>query len=569
MVPKRLLKRQGIVLALAIASLVAATPAAGQTPAGTSIGAFLQGAQRVLGGVASEAADTGPQFTLPISQSTTPVDIESTNGLISLSVRDATLRQVLAALAETQNLNLIIAAPADVPVTAEFKRRPLREVLSALLSSTGHTWTENDGVMLVTSIAAGAELAPEVQGRRVSVIELDFASAADLQPAVEGLLSAVGQSHFVETNPTDNRRTKELLIVEDLDPYVTRIEHYLAQADLAPRQVLIEVNLLQVNLEDGQRCGVDFNALSRVSGARLTLGGTGAASDYDYQSNSPGFFIESSGGDLDSVIEALITTTDAKSVASPRLLAVNGQQSRIQIGERIGYLTSTIAQGGAVQQEPAFLEVGVVLELTPRITRDGRILLSVSPKVSTGAVNPETGAPDEETTELQTNALLNSGQGMVIGGLIQERDSTQINRVPLLGSLPYVNGLFQRRQVDKQRSELIVALVPHVLPYADPAVHARNEHELHRARQPLTYGPLCRNPRPDEPRLYDPYHDERRCHVFDRRDPGCDPSTCGTPAGPVQHLLGKPRRLPPVVAEAKSNEEGLDVAGRPPANRAR
>lgn len=535
----------------------------------SSIEGLLQGAQQALNGITSQHAIPAPQpetlpsptlapaedeFVLPIQgQTESPVEVESNQGLISLSVRDASLRQVLSALAETQGLNLVIAAPADMPVTAEFSRLPLNEVFATLLSSTGHTWTEHDGVIVVTSIATGGELAPEIQGRRVSVIELDFASSADLQPAVEGLLSAVGQSHFLETNNADNRRTKELLIVEDLSPYVDRIERYIAEADQPPRQVLIEVNLLQVDLADDERCGVDFNALSRVSGARLSLRASGMTNP----TASPGFFIESSEGDLDSVVEALISTTDAKSIAAPRLLALNGQESQIQIGERLGYRITTTTQTAALESVD-FLEVGVVLSLTPRITRDGRVLLRVSPKVSSGAINPDTGVPDEETTELHTDALLQSGQGMIIGGLIQERDDKRVTRIPVLGSLPYVNSLFQRRAIDKRRSELIVALVPHVLPYACSEVHDRNQEELFRAREPLLTGPLCRNPRPYEPTLYDPYRDERRLHLLDRRNPPCEAEACVH--APRLPLL-RPRRLPPIVDDRDT--PATEIAVRP------
>lgn len=562
--------RRGI--ALAVCCVVGSvSPTFGQS---SPFATFLQGAQHVLGnGPALQLGESLPspestqQFHLPIAVEATDddaVSIEATDGLISLSVRDASLRQVLAALAQTQNLNLIVAAPADVPVTAEFQKMPLRDVLSALLRSTGHNWTENDGVIVVTSTASGgAELDPQMQGRRVAVIELDFASAADLQPAVEGLLSAVGQSFFIETNAADNRRTKEMLIVEDLDAYVARIEHYLSEADQAPRQVLIEVNLLQIELSDDQQCGVDFNALNRLSGASLRLGSTGAASPFVAESPGRGFFIEAAGGDLDAVLEAIITTTDAKSLAAPRLLALNGQTSRLQIGEEIGYLTNLSTQGGGVNQQQAeFLQVGVILEVTPRITRDGRVLMQVSPEVSTGAVNPLTNAPDKQTAEVDTNAMLHSGQGMIIGGLIQEEDTTTISRVPFLGSLPYINPLFQRRQVVKKRSELVVALVPHILPVADPELMARNEADYFRARQRLTHGPLCRNPRPYEAKLYDPYRDERHCRVFDRPDPFCSTAECSTACS--QHVGSATlRRLPP-VADANASADGPDaeIAGR-------
>ncbi len=502
-------------------------------------------------------------FVAPLAkQPDQPVVVRDDDGLISLSVRDATLRQVLAALAETQGFNLVIAAPADSQVTAEFKRMPLRDVFSNLMHSTGHTWTENDGVVVVTSATTGGDLSPEVQGRRVAVIELDFASAADLQPAVEGLLSTVGKSFYVETNPEDNRRTKELLVVEDLEPYLQRIERYLAEADQPPRQVLIEVNLLQVTLDETQRCGVNFEALGRAAGTPLTLSsqgltgmlpgaagsnglsGSSSLSGSAWSAGSPGFFVQSSGGDLDLVIEALIATTDAKSLANPRLLCVNGQESRIQVGEEIGYTTTTTLNAtttGNVQ----FLPTGTILSVMPRITRDGRVLLRVEPEVSSGAINPDTNAPDKSVIQVQTNVLLHSGQGMIIGGLIQEADSTQISRVPVLSTIPYVSGFFQRRQVVKKRTELIVALVPHVLPYS-PEVECRNQEELMRASDPLVTGPLDRFPRPYEPRLPDPHEDLKgyRPWPWGRKAP---PQDCTAVAYDTPEGAGEPQQSPDIL----------------------
>ena len=566
--------RRMIVL-LAAALCVSATMTHAQVPT-PSLETFLNGAQRLLGELPSgEAAETvpspagQPSFHMPLTgPESGPVEVTATDGLISLSVRDASLRDVLSALAETQGLNLVIAAAADTLVTAEFKRQPLGEVLGTLLASTGHTWTQRDGVIVVTNIAAGGVLAPDVQGRRVAVIELDFASAADLQPAIEGLLSAVGQSYFVETNPVDNRRTKELLIVEDLEPYVSRIERYAAEADQPPRQVLIEVNILQVLLQDEQRCGVDFEALGRLSGSTLSVTSSAfagrpvaAGAFATTASAAPSFFITSSGGDLSSVLDALISTTDSKTLASPRMLALNGQTSRMQIGEEIGYLTNLSTQGGGVNQQQAnFLSTGVILEVTPRITRDGRVLLQILPEVSTGAINEVTQAPDKQTTQLQTNALLSSGQGMIIGGMIQELDDTRINRIPVLGSLPYVNALFQSRKTDKRRIETVVALVPHVLPYS-PVEQCRNDQEFARAREPLLYGPLCRFPRPYEARLADPRMDLPHFRCLDRRDPYCCPPGTEVPCGPGIAATS-PRRLPPTtgderVATAASAEQPL------------
>ncbi|MEO1497074.1 MAG: hypothetical protein AAFV43_07990 [Planctomycetota bacterium] len=560
MAPRTFTRLATVVLTLLCCVLAASAGA--QTLSPTTLETIANGVSQLLTpqrtgetlpapGGATSAGGT-PQYRLPLAPIAegAPVEIASLNGLISLSVRDASLRQVLAALAETQSLNLVVASPVDVPVTAKFNRLPVSDVLRSLLESTGHTATVHDGIIFVTSVAAASGIGPSVQGRRVAVLELDFASAADLQPTVAGLLSPIGQSFLTETNPADNRRTKELIIVEDLEEYVARIEQYISEADQPPRQVLIEVNLLEVDLSEDNRAGVNLEALSRVSGASLSLRSQGMASG----TASPGFFIESSGGDLDSLIEALISTNDAKSLASPRLLALNGQESRLQIGEQLGFRVTTTTETSTLESVD-FLDVGVVLRVTPRITRDGRVLMRVSPEVSSGAVNPETGLPEEETTELETDVLLTSGQGMVIGGLIQERDDVTVSRIPVLGSLPYINPLFQRRVTSRRRTELIVALTPHITPYT-PLEHDRDRRDYQRSRDPLLYGPLCRSPRPYEPRLPDPFVDKPRVELLvdqaspcpDRGRGGCFSRPGATPAAGCSDDLC--RRLPPVLEDA-------------------
>ena len=95
---------------------------------------------------------------------------------------------------------------------------------------------------------------------------------------------------------------------------------------------------------------------------------------------------------------------------------------------------------------------------------------------------PARDLPSEDTTEVETDILLNNGQGMVIGGLIQESDTNTQSKIPWFGDLPYVGVLFQKRQVVKERSEIIVTLMPHVLPYS-PMIAEREQGEFMRAER--------------------------------------------------------------------------------------
>ena len=200
------------------------------------------------------------------------------------------------------------------------------------------------------------------------------------------------------------------------------------------------------------------------------------------------------------MIELLETTTDSKTLASPRVHVLNGQKARIQVGQQLGFTVATVTQTSTVQ-DVQFLETGVVLSVTPTISRDGRILMKVKPEVSDGIINPDTALPEEVTREVETSVLLDNHQGMIIGGLIQEKDETIIKKLPWLGDVKHIGKLFQSRKAVRSRTEIIVALVPHIVER-----HVQDDRSLidyDRVTTPLLHGALHRNCRPWEPRLPD------------------------------------------------------------------
>jgi type II secretory pathway component GspD/PulD (secretin) len=422
---------------------------------------------------------------------------ESKPGLITLVVRDASLSKVLALLAQTHNLNIVAANDIDAIISITLRDVPLEEALSAILSVANYTWVERDNIILITSLSDAGNLPADVQGRQIQVFDLDFVAAPIVAEAVTNFLSPIGKVMIAESSSVDNRMTQERLVVEDTPDSLARIAEFICRVDQPPRQVQIEAHVLQVNLDDTCRCGVDLDQLVRISGSNLSLATTGFANP-----DAPQAFLATlDGGDLGGVIEALQTTTDTKTLGSPKLLVLNEQEARIQVGQQLGFRVTTTTETSTMEGVQ-FLDVGVVLSIIPRITRDGRVLLHVKPEVSKGEVNPVTGLPEEETTELETDIMLDDGQGMVIGGLIQETDSVVQTKVPYLGEVKGVGWLFRKSEVTKQRVEIIIALVPRIQPY-DAEWQAFEQGELVRTGVPLFDGPLQRNYRPWEPILPD------------------------------------------------------------------
>lgn len=449
---------------------------------------------------AQSSSEAPNEVTIPLAEPVPEgqVDVRVQNGRISLIARDAPLDMVLSSLAQQQGLNLVCAENITAHISITLNNVVLEDALNSILLVSGYSWVRRNNIIMVTSVDAAGALAAEAQGRELRVYRLDYASATELLTNIKALLSPVGRAFINVTDKADIRKTTEAICVEDLPSALERVEQYILEVDQPPRQVLIEARILKIDLSYNDVHGINWSEVFQPFGRELKLELTGMAF-----ANAPqAMFATFNGADFDTLIQCLETTTDAKTLAAPKVLVVNGQEARFQVGGQLGFRVTTTTQTSTLQNVN-FLNVGVVLTVTPRISRDNQILMHVKPEVSTGSVNQESGLPQSDTTNVETNTLLPNGRGMLIGGLIQEKDSNIQSKVPLLGDIWLVGKLFQRQTIDRQRSEVVIALVPRIVPF-DPDYQCVHAGEVRAAQEPLLDGPLLTHPRPWEPRLPDP-----------------------------------------------------------------
>lgn len=431
------------------------------------------------------------------------VQLTMKNGRVSLIARKAPVQSVLNLLAQQQGINLIAADDVTGDISVNLANTNFDDALSSIVAIAGCTWTEQKGIVLVTKVSLDARASPGVQGKVVQVFPLSFVAAADIEAALRGLISPMGQIFITESSPADKRRTQEQVVVEDIPSSLERIAEYIARVDQPPRQVVIEAHVLQVDLKDDTRHGINWQAITRIASSDVTWATQGFAN----AAANPGSIFQVDGKHLDLLVEALKTTTDTKTLANPRVTVANGQEARIQIGSKLGYFVTTTTQTSTLQNVN-FLNTGVLLRVTPQISADNRVLMHVQPEVSSGKISLA-GLPETQTTEASTTVLMENGGGIVIGGLIKEFDNETQDKVPILGDVWLLGRLFQRRNYTRQRSEIVIVMVPRIAPY-NPDYQAAEQWDVDRSREPLFEDGLHQAPRPWEPRLPDAMRNPRR-----------------------------------------------------------
>ena len=259
-------------------------------------------------------------------------------------------------------------------------------------------------------------------------------------------------SRYGKITPLIGRR---LIVVEDLPGYVERIEKLVEQLDVEPKQVMIEAKILEVTLDEGEQYGVDWK---KIFGSGTT--GTNGLASGTVALPTQGFFFSLLSRKLELYLSALSSKGRVRTLATPKLLALENQEAKAVIGDSTGYkVTTTINL--VTTESIQFLESGVILKVVPSVDQQGRVMLKVHPEVSSATLN--LGIPSKKSTEVTTELICEDGESIFIGGLIKSGSNQQRTAVPVLGNVPGVGFLFSNTTQGVRSTETVVIITPHII----------------------------------------------------------------------------------------------------------
>src|SRR5262249_8428928 len=168
-------------------------------------------------------------------------------------------------------------------------------------------------------------------------------------------------------------------------------------------------------------------------------------------------------------IRALKTQGRLDILSRPQIMTMDNQQAAINIGQRVPYpISSTITTFGVVPQF-TFIDVGIGMQVTPKISPDGKVFMRVTPQVSSLSTEPQINLGGGVSASIinqqvvDTTIVAQDGETVAIGGLIFKSDQKNENKIPWLGDLPGVGALFRYRTQSKTKRELLVILTPHIV----------------------------------------------------------------------------------------------------------
>jgi type IV pilus assembly protein PilQ len=435
---------------------------------------------------------------------------------LSLNFQNIEVRALLQVIADFTNFNVVTSDTVTGNVTLRLKDVPWDQALDIIMQSKGLGVKKSGNVLWIApkdELAAKEQVeleakkkVAELEPLRTQSFQLNYTKAEDIAKGLVGETTGLGASRESTRilSPRGSvlfeKRTNQLF-VSDIPTKLEEVQSLIAKIDIPVRQVLIEARIVEADDSFGRALGVklgttDLRGLRggipgyRIAGGNyVTVGGnysnvgvqTGQTpvTDTSYLPDSQIVNLPANTGRLGATaatlglslfsaaanrflnleLSAMESEGKGKIVSSPRVVTADQQKASIEQGEEIPYQVATSSGATSIQFKKAALR----LEVTPQITPEGNVimLLNVS-KDSRGANTPNAG-PAINTKKVDTQVLVENGGTVVIGGIFTQDDRDEVNKVPLLGDIPFLGHLFQNKQRISTKTELLVFITPKIV----------------------------------------------------------------------------------------------------------
>lgn len=375
--------------------------------------------------------------------------------------------------------------------------------------------SQND-LDVVESIIAKLEDA-DVQQRRQEAIRLRNSQAVDVANALADFLK---KSYDVFKNYNQGTNFQELqrevvvvaepisnsLLISATPRYFDDLIRIVAQLDTAPPQVVIQVLIAEVTMNGSEEFGMELGLQSPLLFQRGVPGAGGTATyqtftpGYNFNNTGPlgdntlvspsgvgiqgignlgvgrasptnnigGFVFSAASESVSVLIRALKIQGRINILSRPQIMTLDNQTAYMNVGQEIPILTNTTQSINGVTQNIDRRRVGVILQVTPKITPDGRIVMRVIPEISSVVPTPVnlgngTLGTALNIQHLETTVISTDGETVLLGGLITKNENKVENKIPVLGDLPGLGAAFRYRSYTKNKTELLIIMTPHIV----------------------------------------------------------------------------------------------------------
>lgn len=381
--------------------------------------------------------------------------------LISLDADSTAINSVLQILASRSGLNIVTSPDTHGrKITIHLRNTPFEEALNLVVRAAGLGYERVGSSILVADVNGLAT----PTGLVTRIFDLKYADGRELRTMLEVLTKDVSAS------PAGNQ-----LVVRASQAVVEQVADLIAHMDKKPEQVLLEARLIEVNTTDLLEAGINWEKITKWNTvitegkpAATAQGQVPTALDFIKTNQTLDYYRQLAAFQV--AVDALLTDGKARLLSNSRVVTVDGKPAEIFAGETVPVMISSLqspgAGGGTMQTvQVEKIDVGVKLNITPRLSGDGYITTLVEPEISRilAFVGPNNDLPETSTRRAKTLVRVRDGQKIYLGGLLSEEKRRTVSRVPLLSSIPFVGYLFRHYRDETIRLDLVIEITPRIV----------------------------------------------------------------------------------------------------------
>ena len=328
-----------------------------------------------------------------------------------------------------------------------------------------------------------ADLRGSLIQKEVKVFPLKNVEAINV---IKILDSIIGKKAYIDPNDKPlssvDEESNAIVVMGPADE-LESIEGLLIELDKEKGQVYVQARIIELNDELVDQIGISYGLFGGTVGSNGLAtfssslnGGSTTISDVTslLELNIPDI---TSGLALGASLNLLKQNGALDVVSEPSILAINNKESSIYVGETISVKTSSsITDGGTTNENYQREDVGLTLKVKPRISNDIKVTLEINTILEGVKTTVTTsGNADTSKKEIKTTAILNNGESVIIGGLIENKEESTKQQVPLLGDIPLFGELFKNKAINTKKNNLVVIVTPYLIPQTKDITFVRNQ----------------------------------------------------------------------------------------------
>jgi type IV pilus assembly protein PilQ len=400
----------------------------------------------------------------PLVQAETKIPAQEE--MITLNFQNVSVRSVLQVLAKFMDKNVIISNNIQGNITLHMEQVSWKEALDMILKTQGLVQRDMGNVIIIApakeviaqdkeDLTVQAEL-KDLVPLETAIFQIKYASANDyytlLKDPSNTLLSPRGRAIV-------DKRTN-ILFVEDTPQKLLSISAFIKRTDIPVRQVDIEARIVTLDKTYERQLGINWSAQGNTVGAlnRALTVDLGAQNIDGLLPGALSVATISSNILIGLELSALEAEGVAEVLSSPHLLTADQQEALIEQGQELPYNESTSSGAAAI----AFKQAVLRLKVTPQITPDDKILLHLDVNQDALGQQTPTGLTID-TRHIASNVLVNNGETVVLGGIVERTKTNTTTRIPFLSALPLLGTLFEQQGIRHEQKELLIFVTPRIV----------------------------------------------------------------------------------------------------------